>query len=198
MENKTVLTKNVLTIGDLTAAILNGEMTTLDAANMFEKQLNASIEAAMEKKAAEDAARVREENINKSAVKVMTAVLDFLAISYPDLIPEDFVYTEEMANEAAKDLRAFAKEVVDALPDGIFKAANDNDKAETVKCVGNVKAELTPAKPFLIPEVDSLDELLDELVKANLLKVKPTCEHENLKKSDKEDNISKFLREIGL
>lgn len=196
MENKTVLTKNVLTIGDLTAAILNGEMTTLDAANMFEKQLNASIEAAMEKKAAEDAARVREENINKSAVKVMTAVLDFLAISYPDLIPEDFVYTEEMANEAAKDLRAFAKEVVDALPDGIFKAANDNDKAEAVKCVGNVKP--TPGKPFLIPEVDTLDELLDELVKANLLKVKPTCEHENLKKSDKEDNISKFLREIGL
>lgn len=196
MENKTVLTKNVLTIGDLTAAILNGEMTTMDAANMFEKQLNASIEAAMEKKAAEDAARVREENINKSAVKVMTAVLDFLAISYPDLIPEDFVYTEEMANEAAKDLRAFAKEVVDALPDGIFKVANDNDKAEAVKCVGNVKP--TPGKPFLIPEVDTLDELLDELVKANLLKVKPTCEHENLKKSDKEDNISKFLREIGL
>lgn len=196
MENKTVLTKNVLTIGDLTAAILNGEMTTMDAANMFEKQLNASIEAAMEKKAAEDAARVREENINKSAVKVMTAVLDFLAISYPDLIPEDFVYTEEMANEAAKDLRAFAKEVVDALPNGIFKAANDNDKAEAVKCVGNVKP--TPGKPFLIPEVDIFDELLDELVKANLLKVKPTCEHENLKKSDKEDNISKFLREIGL
>lgn len=135
MENKTVLTKNVLTIDDLTAAILNGEMTTLDAANMFEKQLNASIEAAMEKKAA----KVREENINKSAVKVMTAVFDFLAASYPDLIPEDFVYTEEMANEAAKDLRAFAKEIVDALPDGIFKAANDNDKAEAVKCVGNVK-----------------------------------------------------------
>lgn len=196
MENKTVLTKNVLTIGDLTAAILNGEMTTLDATNMFEKQLNASIEAAMEKKAAEDAARVREENINKSAIKVMTAVLDFLAISYPALIPEDFVYTEEMANEAAKDLRAFAKEVVDALPNGIFKAANDNDKAEAVKCVGNVKP--TPGKPFLVPEVDILDELLDELVKANLLKVKPTCEHENLKKSNKEDNISKFLREIGL
>ena len=194
MENKTVLTKNVLTIGDLTTAILNGEMTTLDAANMFEKQLNASIEAAMEKKAAEDAAKVREENINKSAVKVMTAVLDFLAISYPALIPEDFVLTEEMANEAAKDLRAFAKEVVDALPDGIFKAAND--KAETVKCVGNVKP--TPGKPFLIPEADNLDELLDELVKAGLLKVKPTCEHENLKKSNKEDNISKFLREIGL
>lgn len=193
MENK-----NVLTIGDLTAAILNGEMTTMDAANMFEKQLNASIEAAMEKKAAEDAAKAREENINKSAVKVMTAVLDFLTISYPDLIPDDFVFTDEMANEVAKDLRAFTKEVVDALPDGIFKAANNNDKAEAIKCVGNVKAELAPAKPFLIPEVDSLDELLDELVKANLLKVKPTCEHENLKKSNKEDNISKFLREIGL
>lgn len=191
MENK-----NVLTIGDLTAAILNGEMTTIDAANMFEKQLNASIEAAMKKKAAEDAAKAREENINKSAVKVITAVLDFLAISYPALIPEDFVFTEEMANEAAKDLRAFAKEVVDALPDGIFKAANNNDKAETIKCVGNVKP--TPGKPFLIPEADNLDELLDELVKANLLKVKPTCEHENLKKSNKEDNISKFLREIGL
>ena len=191
MENK-----NVLTIGDLTAAILNGEMTTIDAANMFEKQLNAFIEAAMKKKAAEDAAKAREENINKSAVKVITAVLDFLAISYPALIPEDFVFTEEMANEAAKDLRAFAKEVVDALPDGIFKAANNNDKAETIKCVGNVKP--TPGKPFLIPEADNLDELLDELVKANLLKVKPTCEHENLKKSNKEDNISKFLREIGL
>ena len=191
MENK-----NVLTIGDLTAAILNGEMTTIDAANMFEKQLNASIEAAMKKKAAEDAAKAREENINKSAVKVITAVLDFLAISYPALIPDDFVFTDEMANEVAKDLRAFAKEVVDALPDGIFKAANNNDKAETIKCVGNVKP--TPGKPFLIPEADSLDELLDELVKANLLKVKPTCEHENLKKSNKEDNISKFLREIGL
>lgn len=196
MENKTVLTKNVLTIDDLTAAILNGEMTTLDAANMFEKQLNASIEAAMEKKAAEDAAKVREENINKSAVKVITAVLDFLAISYPALIPEDFVLTEEMANEAAKDLKAFTKEVVDALPDGIFKVTNDKDKAETIKCVGNVKP--IPGKPFLIPEADNLDELLDELVKAGLLKVKPTCEHENLKKSNKEDNISKFLREIGL
>lgn len=196
MENKTVLTKNVLTIGDLTTAILNGEMTTLDAANMFEKQLNASIEAAMEKKAAEDAAKVREENINKSAVKVITAVLDFLAISYPALIPEDFVLTEEMANEAAKDLKAFTKEVIDTLPDGIFKVTNDKDKAETVKCVGNVKP--TPGKPFLIPEADSLDELLDELVKAGLLKVKPTCEHKNLKKSNKEDNISKFLREIGL
>lgn len=190
MENKTVLTKNVLTIGDLTAAILNGEMTTLDAANMFEKQLNASIEAAMKKKEAENAARIREENINKSAIKVTTAILDFLAISYPALIPEDFVLTDEMANEAAKDLRAFTKEVIDALPDGTFKAAND--KAEAVKCVGNVKP--IPGKPFLIPD----DELLDELVKANLLKVKPTCEHENLKKSNKEDNISKFLREIGL
>lgn len=196
MENKTVVTKNVLTIGDLTAAILNGEMTTMDAANMFEKQLNASIEAAMKKKAAEDAAKAREENINKSAVKVMTAVLDFLAASYPDLIPDDFVLTDEMANEVAKDLKAFTKKIIDALPDGIFKPANDNDKAEAVKCVGNVKP--TPGKPFLIPEADNLDELLDELVKANLLKVKPTCEHENLKKSSKEDNISKFLREIGL
>lgn len=191
MENK-----NVLTIDDLTAAILNGEMTTLDAANMFEKQLNTSIEAAMKKKAAEDAAKAREENINKSAIKVTTAIFDFLAISYPNLIPDDFVLTEEMANEAAKDLRAFTKEIIDALPDGIFKAANDNDKTETIKCVGSVKPTLT--KPFLIPEADSLDELLDELVKAGLLKVKPTCEHENLKKSNKEDNISKFLREIGL
>lgn len=191
MENK-----NVLTIDDLTAAILNGEMTTLDAANMFEKQLNTSIEAAMKKKAAEDAAKAREENINKSAIKVTTAILDFLAISYPNLIPDDFVLTEEMANEAAKDLRAFTKEVIDALPGGIFKAANDNDKAETIKCVGSVKPTLT--KPFLIPEADNLDELLDELVKTGLLKVKPTCEHENLKKSNKEDNISKFLREIGL
>lgn len=191
MENKTVLT-----IDDLIAAILNGEMTTLDAANMFEKQLNTSIEAAMKKKAKEDAAKAREENINKSAIKVTTAILDFLAISYPNLIPDDFVLTEEMANEAAKDLRAFTKEVVDALPDGIFKVTNDKDKTETIKCVGSVKP--TPGKPFLIPEADNLDELLDELVKAGLLKVKLTCEHENLKKSNKEDNISKFLREIGL
>lgn len=187
MENK-----NVLTIDDLTAAILNGEMTTLDAANMFEKQLNTSIEAAMKKKAA----KAREENINKSAIKAITAIFDFLAISYPALIPEDFVFTEEMANEAAKDLKAFTKEVIDTLPDGIFKVTNDKDKAETIKCVGSVKPTLT--KPFLIPEADNLDKLLDELVKAGLLKVKPTCEHENLKKSNKEDNISKFLREIGL
>lgn len=185
MENK-----NVLTIGDITAAILNGEMTTADAADMFEKQLN----AAMEKEAKENAKKVQEENINKSAVKVVKAVFDFLVIAYPDLIPNDFIFTDEMANEAANDLKAFTKEIIDTLPDGIFKAAND--KAEAVKCVGNVKP--IPGKPFLIPEVDSLDELLDELVKANLLKVKPTCEHENLKKSNKEDNISKFLREIGL
>lgn len=54
---------------------------------------------------------------------------------------------------------------------------------------------------FLIPEVDSLDKLLDELAKAGLLKIKPTCKYENLKKYNnvkKEDNISKFLREIGL
>lgn len=191
MENK-----NVLTISDLTAAILNGEMTTLDAANMFEKQLNASIEAAMEKEAKDNAAKAREENINKSAVKVVKAVFDFLVVSYPNLIPNDFIFTDEMANEAANDLKAFTKEIIGTLPDGIFKAANDKDKAETVKCVGNIKP--TPGKPFLIPEVDNLNELLDELVKANLLKVKPTCEHENLKKSDKEDNISKFLREIGL
>lgn len=187
MENK-----NVLTIGDLTAAILNGEMTTIDAANMFEKQLNASIEAAMKKKAAEDAAKAREENINKSAVKVITAVLDFLAISYPALIPEDFVFTEEMANEAAKDLKAFTKEIIDTLPAGIFEA---------IKCIDNAKTEPALTKPFLIPEAENLDELLDELAKAGLLKIKPTCEYENLKKYDnvkKEDNISKFLREIGL
>lgn len=174
MENK-----NVLTISDITAAILNGEMTTADAANMFEKQLNASIEAAMEKKA-----KVREENINKSAIKVVKAVFDFITVSYPDLIPNDFIFTDEMAN----DLKAFTKEIIDTLPAGIFEA---------IKCIDNAKTEPALTKPFLIPEVENLDEL----AKAGLLKIKPTCEYENLKKYDnvkKEDNISKFLREIGL
>lgn len=187
MENK-----NVLTISDITAAILNGEMTTADAANMFEKQLNASIEAAMEKKAKEDAAKAREENINKSAIKVVKAVFDFIMVSYPDLIPNDFIFTDEMANEAANDLKAFTKEIIDTLPAGIFEA---------IKCIDNAKTEPALTKPFLIPEVENLDELLDELAKVGLLKIKPTCEYENLKKYDnvkKEDNISKFLREIGL
>lgn len=174
MENK-----NVLTISDITAAILNGKMTTVEAANMFEKQLNASIETAMEKKAKEDAAKVREENINKSAIKVVKAVFDFITVSYPDLIPNDFIFTDEMAN----DLKAFTKEIIDTLPAGIFEA---------IKCIDNAKTE-----PFLIPKAENLDEL----AKAGLLKIKPTCEYENLKKYDnvkKEDNISKFLREIGL
>ena len=72
-----------ITINDLTAAILKGEMTTADAVNMFEKQLNAAIEAAMEKEAKENAAKVLEENINKSAVKVIKAVFDFIVTSYP-------------------------------------------------------------------------------------------------------------------
>lgn len=183
MENK-----NVLTISDLTAAILNGEMTTADAANMFEKQLNASIETAMKKKAVEEAKKVQEENINKSAVKVVKAVFDFIVTAYPDLIPNDFIFTDEMANEAANDLKAFTKEIIDTLPAEIFK---DSDE----------KAKTTPTEPFLIPEIDSLDELLNELAKAGLLKIKPTCKYENLKKYNnvkKEDNISKFLREIGL
>lgn len=182
MENK-----NVLTISDLTAAILNEEMTMEDATNIFEKQLNASINAAMEKEAKENAKKVREENINKSAVKVVKAIFDFLVIAYPDLIPNNFIFTDEMANEAANELKDFTKEIINILPTGIFEA---------VKCINNVKTE-----PSLIPEVDNLDKLLDELAKAGLLKIKPTCKYENLKKYNnvkKEDNISKFLREIGL
>lgn len=170
MENK-----NVLTIDDLTAAILNGEMTKEDAASMFEKQLN----AAMEK----EAKKVQEENINKSAVKVIKAIFDFIVTSYPELIPKDFALTDEMIDEAVNDLKAFTKEIIDILPAGIF---------ETAKCINNVKT-----KPVLTPEAENLDELLDALAKTGLLKVKPTCEHDNLKNS-KEDNISKFLREIGL
>lgn len=172
-----------ITISDLTAAILNGEMTTADAANMFEKQLNASIKVAMEKEAAEKAKKAQEENINKSAVKVVKAVFDFIVTAYPDLIPNDFIFTDKMANEAANELKDFTKEIIDILPAGIFK---------TAKCINNVKT-----KPVLAPEAENLDELLDALAKTGLLKVKPTCEHDNLKNS-KEDNISKFLREIGL
>lgn len=164
-----------ITINDLTAAILKGEMTTEDAINMFKKQLN----AAMEKEAKKE----QEENINKSAVKVIKAVFEFIVISYPELIPKDFVLTDEMINEAINDLKAFTKEIIDILPAGIF---------ETAKCINNVKT-----KPVLTPEAENLDELLDALANNGLLKVKPTCEHDNLKNS-KEDNISKFLREIGL
>ena len=182
MENK-----NVLTISDLTAAILNEEMTMEDATNMFEKQLNASINAAMEKKAAEDAKKAQEENINKSAIKVVKAVFDFIVTAYPDLIPNDFIFTNEMVNEAANELKDFTKEIIDILPAEIFKEVKD---------ISDEKTEVS-----LIPEVDSLDKLLDELAKAGLLKIKPTCKYENLKKYNnvkKEDNISKFLREIGL
>lgn len=187
MENK-----NVLTISDLTAAILNEKMTMEDATNMFEKQLNASINAAIEKKAAENAKKAQEENINKSAVKVVKAVFDFIVTAYPDLIPNDFIFTDEMTNEAANELKDFTKKIIDILPAKIFKE---------VKFISDEKAKATPTEPFLIPEVDSLDKLLDELAKAGLLKIKPTCKYENLKKYNnvkKEDNISKFLREIGL
>lgn len=183
MENK-----NVLTISDLTAAILNEEMTMEDATNIFEKQLNASINAAMEK----EAKKVQEENINKSAVKVVKAVFDFIVTAYPGLIPNDFIFTDKMVNEAANELKDFTKEIIDTLPTGIFEA---------IKCIDNAKTEPALTKPFLIPEVENLDELLDELAKAGLLKIKPTCKYENLKKYNnvkKEDNISKFLREIGL
>lgn len=178
MENK-----NVLIIDDLTAAILNGKMTTADAADMFEKQLNASINTAMEKEAKEKAKKAQEENINKSAVKVVKAVFDFIVTAYPDLIPNDFIFTDKMVNEAANELKDFTKEIINILPAKIFKE---------VKCI---------SESSLIPEVDSLDKLLDELAKAGLLKIKPTCKYENLKKYNnvkKEDNISKFLREIGL
>lgn len=186
MENK-----NLLTIGDITAAILNGEMTTADAADMFEKQLNASIEAAMEKEAKENAKKVQEENINKSAVKVVKAVFDFLVIAYPDLIPNDFIFTDGMANEAANDLKVFTKEIIDTLPAGIFEAVkylnNANESIDTVK---------KPQKTKTV-EVKNFDELLDTLAETGIFSVKPTCEFKNLK-NPKEDNISKFLRELGL
>lgn len=175
MENK-----NVLTIDNLTAAILNDEMTTADAVNMFEKQLN----AAMEK----EAKKVQEENINKSAVKVVKAVFDFIVTAYPDLIPNNFIFTDEIVNEAANELKDFTKEIIDTLPAGIFEAVkylnNANESIDTVK-----KPKETKIKNF--------DELLDVLAEAEIFSVKPTCEFENLK-NPKEDNISKFLRGLGL
>ena len=184
MENK-----NVLTIDNLTAAILNGEMTTEDAANMFEKQLNASIDAAMEK----EAKKAQEENINKSAIKVVKAVCDFIVTAYPDLIPNDFTLTDEIVNEAANDLKAFTKEIIDTLPAGIFEAVkylnNGNESVDAVK-----KPQKTKTKTV---EVKNFDELLDVLAETGIFSVKPTCEFENLKKP-KEDNISKFLRGLGL
>lgn len=186
MENK-----NVLTISDLTAAILNGEMTTEDAANMFEKQLNASIETAMEKKAAENAKKIQEENINKSAVKVVKAVFDFLVTVYPDLIPNDFIFTDEMANEAANDLKNFTKEIIDTLPAGIFEAVKYQNNANE-----SIDAVKKPQKTKTV-DVKNFDELLDVLAETGIFSVKPTCEFENLK-NPKEDNISKFLRELGL
>lgn len=178
MENK-----NILTISDLTAAILNGEMTTADAVNMFEKQLN----TAMEK----EAKKAQEENINKSAIKVVKAVFDFLVIAYPDLIPNNFIFTDEMANEAANDLKAFTKEIIDTLPAGIFEAVkylnNANESTDAVK---------KPKETKTI-EVKNFDELLDVLAETGIFNVKPTCKFENLK-NPKEDNISKFLRKLGL
>ena len=183
MENK-----NVLTIGDITTAILNGEMTTADAADMFEKQLNASIEAAMEK----EAKKVQEENINKSAIKVVKAVFDFLVIAYPDLIPNDFIFTDEMANEAANDLKAFTKEIIDTLPAGIFEAVKYLNNAN--ESIDEIKKKPQETKTV---EVKNFDELLDALAETGIFSVKPTCEFENLK-NPKEDNISKFLRGLGL
>ena len=184
--------KHVLTIGHITAAILNGEMTTADAADMFEKQLNASIEAAMEKEAKDNAAKAKEENINKSAVKVVKAVFDFLVVSYPNLIPNDFIFTDEMANEAANDLKAFTKEIIDTLPAGIFEA---------VKYLNNANESIDAAKKkpqeTKTVEVKNFDELLDVLAETGIFSVKPTCEFESLK-IPKEDNISKFLRGLGL
>lgn len=192
MENK-----NVLTIGDITAAILNGEMTTQDAANMFEKQLNASIEAAMEKEAADNAKKVREENIHKSAVTAAKAMFDFIAISHPDLIPNDFVVTDDMLDEAANELKNFTEEIISTLPAGIFEAVkylnNANDSIDAAK--EKVDAVKKPESKTI--EVKNFDELLDALAEAGIFEVKPTCEHRNLKKP-KEDNISKFLRGLGL
>lgn len=138
MENK-----NVLTINDITAAILNGEMTTADAADMFEKQLNASLNAAMEKEAAKNAAKAHEENIHKSAVAVAKAMFDFIVISHPDLIPNDFVVTDDMLEAAAKDLKDFTEEVISSLPAGIFETVkllnNTNTTKEKVDKVDTVK-----------------------------------------------------------
>lgn len=193
MENK-----NVLTIGDIAAAILNGEMTTQDAAEMFEKQLNASIDAAMEKEAADNAAKVREENIHKSAVTAAKAMFDFLAVSHPDLIPNDFVITDDMLDEAANELKKFTEEIVSTLPTGIFEAAkflnNANDSLDTAKKENDEAKKPTESKTI---EVKNFDELLDALAEAGIFDVKPTCKYGNLKKP-KEDNISKFLRGLGL
>lgn len=195
MENK-----NVLTIDDLTAAILNGEITTADAADMFEKQLNASIEAAMEKEAKENAKKVQEENLNKSAVKVVKAVFDFLVIAYPDLIPNDFIFTDEMVSEAANELKAFTKEIIDTLPAGIFETVkylnNANESIDTVKEKVNVVKKVQEEN-INKSAVKNFDKLLDELAEIGIFSVKPTCEFENLK-NPKEDNISKFLRKLGL
>lgn len=177
-----------ITIDNITAAILNGEMTTADATNMFEKQLNASIDEAMKEKAK----KVQEENINKSAVKVVKAVFDFIVTAYPDLIPNDFIFTDKMANEAANELKDFTKEIIDTLPAGIFEAVKYlNNGNESIDAATKEKKSNTI-------EVKNFDELLDALAGIGVFKVKPTCEHENLKKSNREDNISKFLREIGL
>lgn len=193
MENK-----NVLTISDITAAILNGEMTTADAADMFEKQLNASLNAAMEKEAAENAAKVREENIHKSAVTAAKAMFDFIAVSHPDLIPNDFVVTDDMLEEVAKELKDFTEEIISSLPAGIFEAVkylnNANDSLDAAK--EKVDTVKKPQEARTI-EVKNFDELLDALAEAGIFSVKPTCEHENLK-NPKEDNISKFLRGLGL
>lgn len=191
MENK-----NVLTISDLTAAILNEEMTMEDAANMFEKQLNASIDEAMKEKAK----KVQEENINKSAIKVVKAVFDFLVTAYPDLIPNDFIFTDKMANEAANELKDFTKEIIDTLPAGIFEAVkylnNANESIDTVKEKVNVVKKVQEEN-LNKSAVKNFDKLLDELAEIGIFSVKPTCEFENLK-NPKEDNISKFLRELGL
>lgn len=188
MENK-----NVLTISDITAAILNGEMTTADAADMFEKQLNASLNAA-----AENAAKEREENIHKSAVAAAKAMFDFIAVSHPDLIPNDFVVTDDMLEETAKELKDFTEEIISSLPTGIFEAVkylnNANESIDAAKEKIDTVKKPQEAKTI---EVKNFDELLDALAEAGIFNVKPTCEHENLK-NPKEDNISKFLRGLGL
>lgn len=186
MENK-----NVLTISDLTAAILNEEMTMEDATNIFEKQLNASINTAMEKKAAENAKKAQEENINKSAIKVVKAVFDFIVTAYPDLIPNDFIFTDKMVNEAANELKDFTKEIINTLPAGIFEAVKYQNNANE-----SIDAVKKPQKTKTV-DVKNFDELLDVLAETGIFSVKPTCEFENLK-NPKEDNISKFLRELGL
>lgn len=90
-------------------------------------------------------------------------------------------------------LRLLRKKLLIPLPAGIFEAVkyqnNTNESIDAVK-----KPQETETKTI---KVKNFDELLDALAETGIFSVKPTCEFENLK-NPKEDNISKFLRELGL